>query len=136
MLKDEKIIKSLEFLQGIITRLNTNSFSIKCFAITVFGLLVTLYIEKGNILYIYADAICVIIFALMDSMYLNNERKFRKIYDTIINNSNDEDLKVFLYSTKSVKNTRFIQSLFSFSIQFVYLSLLVPLIVVIIISFI
>ena len=92
--KEEYIIKSLEFLQNIIARLNNNSFSVKVFATTIFGLLITLYIEKKDILFIYICLVCMIVLALMDSLYLCNERKFSKIYSNIIKSSKDKDLEV------------------------------------------
>ena len=77
MSKEEKTIKSLEFLQDIINRHNSNSFSIKLFTITVFGVLMTLYAEKQNIFLVIVNIIIILLLWILDSKYLQNERKFR-----------------------------------------------------------
>ncbi len=122
--KEEYTIKSLEFLQNIIARLNNNSFNIKVFATTIFGLLITLYIEKKNILFIYVCLVCMIMFTLMDSLYLCNERKFRKIYESLIKSSKDKDLKVFQYDINNIKDITFFNVTVSYSILLIYLSMI------------
>ena len=132
--KEEYIIKSLEFLQDIIRRLNGNSFNIKLFAVTIFSVLITLYIEKENIIFVYVCIVSMLILALMDGMYLYNERKFREIYKKIIKNSKDSDLEVFLYNHGRFSINQYNKALKSFSILFIYICLIVPLLIIIIIN--
>lgn len=134
--KDEYIIKSLEFLQNIIARLNSNSFNIKIFATTIFGLLITLYIEKKDILFIYVCLVCMIAIAIMDSLYLYNERKFRKIYNNIIKSSKDKDLEVFQYNIDKINDISYFRSTFSFSILLIYLCLILALLSIIVTNYI
>ena len=134
--KEEYTIKSLEFLQNIIARLNNNSFNIKVFATTIFGLLVTLYIEKKNILFIYVCLICMIMFTLIDSLYLCNERKFRKIYESLIKSSKDKDLKVFQYEIYNIKDISFFKVIVSYSILLIYLCMILVLISIVIFHYV
>ena len=133
--KEKYTIKSLEFIKNIISRLNNNSFNIKLFSVTIFGVLVTLYIENNNILYIFICALCLTMLVILDSVFLFKERKFIRIYDNIIDSSKNKDLKVFKYKTNDVKNISFLNTFFSFSIIIMYLSMLIPLVAIIIIYY-
>lgn len=76
-------IKHLEFIQSIISRMNQNSFNIKGWMITIVSALLALYASSDNITYIYIAAIPVIIFWLLDAYYLQQERKFRGVYNDV-----------------------------------------------------
>ena len=81
----EQEIKHLEFIQAIINRMNSNSFTIKGWAITIVSALLALYANSSNAIYVFTAIIPTILFWLLDSYYLQQERKFRGLYNDIVN---------------------------------------------------
>jgi len=89
-------LKHLEFIQNVITRMNSNSFSIKGWMITIVSAFLALYASSKNIDYILFAIPIVIVFWLLDSYYLLQERKFRALYnDKAGLNINPKDVKDF-----------------------------------------
>lgn len=81
-------IKHLEFIQGVITRMNSNSFQIKGWAITIVSALLALFASSSNVAYIFVAIAPTILFWFLDSYYLQQERKFRGVYNDVIKNDN------------------------------------------------
>lgn len=129
--KEELTIKSLEFLQDIISRHNSNSFTIKLFAITIFGVMMTLYAENKNIFLVIVNIIIVFMLWILDSKYLQNERKFRSIYNKIINDNKGNDFSIFKYNLEDEKHVKYIKSFVSYSTMLIYLCLVIVSIVLI-----
>ncbi len=80
---DEKKLKHLEFIQNIITRMNTNSFQIKGLAITIVSALLAVYASSKNIDFIALAIFPSIVFWFLDTYYLWQERKFRGLYNDV-----------------------------------------------------
>ena len=78
----EEKLKYLEFIQGIITRMNTCSFQIKGTALVIVSAILAIYEqnpEKAELIWI-----CIlpaIVLGLLDAYYLTQESYFRKLYD-------------------------------------------------------
>jgi len=87
---NKKRIKHLEFIQNIITRMNTNSFQIKGMSITITAALLALYAGSNKPLYLAVPLIPTILFWFLDTYYLQQERKFRGIYNDVAKLSNTE----------------------------------------------
>ena len=77
----ENKIKHLEFIQNIITRMNTNSFQIKGMSITITSALLALYANESNILYASIVYFSLIIFWSLDAYYLSQEKGYRELYN-------------------------------------------------------
>lgn len=89
--------KYLEFIQGVINRHNSNSFRIKGWAITITAAIFAL---TGTIKEPYLCFIALgptIMFWVLDSMFLANERSFVSLYSCVANGNKlkvkKEDLK-------------------------------------------
>lgn len=82
----ENTIKHLEFIQNIITRMNKNSFQLKGWNITILSAFLALYASSHNNIYLLVSLLPIIIFWSLDSYYLQQERKFRGLYNDIIKN--------------------------------------------------
>ena len=86
--------KHLEFLQNNISRMNQCSFQMKGWAITIVSALIAVYVATlsnecgGNKLYIFVAIAPVVLFWILDSLYLAKERKFIAIYDDVISQEN------------------------------------------------
>ncbi|PSU01298.1 hypothetical protein [Photobacterium iliopiscarium] len=89
-------VKHLEFIQAVITRMNTNSFQIKGWCITIASALLAIYASNKNELFILIAIAPTFIFWLLDSYYLMQERKFRGLYKDIAGiSTNPQQLKSF-----------------------------------------
>ena len=84
----EEKIKHLEFVQNVITRMNTNSFQLKGWAITIVTALLALYASSTNVIYIFVAIVPVIVFWCLDAFYLKQERLYRKLYKDIVEDNN------------------------------------------------
>lgn len=90
----EEEIKHLEFIQNIITRMNTNSFQIKGMAVTIVSALLAIYASEKNPDFILITIFPLILFWFLDSYYLTQERKFRGVYNDLLKD-NPNNLKPF-----------------------------------------
>lgn len=87
----EKRIKHLEFIQAAITRMNQNSFHIKGWMITIVSALLALYANSGNAAYVLVALVPAIVFWFLDAYYLQQERKFRGVYNDVAGLSSEEN---------------------------------------------
>lgn len=76
-------IKHLEFIQNIITRMNTNSLQLKGWTVAIVSALLALYANSSNLVFIIVAIIPVLLFWFIDTFYLQKERKFRGVYDDV-----------------------------------------------------
>ncbi|MHA1861059.1 MAG: hypothetical protein ACTSVM_02015 [Candidatus Ranarchaeia archaeon] len=89
-------IKHLEFIQNVITRMNTNSFQIKGWTVIILSALLTIYASTKNEYFILAGIFPVLVFWFLDTYYLTQERKFRGLYNDVAGISdNPKKLKPF-----------------------------------------
>ncbi len=80
---NEKKLKHLEFIQNVITRMNTNSFMIKGWAVTLVAALFALS-DKTHQHHLYLIAfIPVPLFWLLDGFFLATEKRFRELYKKV-----------------------------------------------------
>lgn len=94
-MSDEKL-KHLEFIQNVITRMNTNSFQIKGWTVTIVSALLAIYASSKNTNFILAGIFPSVILWFLDSFYLQQERKFRGLYNDVAGISdNPKQLKLF-----------------------------------------
>ena len=76
-------VKHLEFIQSIITRMNTNSFQLKGWSVTISSALLAVYATTKNNNFILVSLFPVIVFWFLDAYYLMQERKFRGLYKDV-----------------------------------------------------
>lgn len=98
----EEKIKHLEFVQNVITRMNTNSFQLKGWSITIVSALLALYASSTNVIYVFVAIVPTLIFGFIDAFYLQRERKFIGLYDDIVNGN----VKPFSMSIEKYKYDR------------------------------
>ena len=79
-------IKHLEFVQGVINRLNSNSFMIKGWSITLTAAIFALTGTIKEPILCFISLGPIIMFWILDSIFLANERCFISLYSCIINN--------------------------------------------------
>lgn len=86
----ENKIKHLEFIQATITRMNQNSFQIKRWMITLVSALLALYASSENPVYIIIAVVPTFVFWLLDAYYLQQERRFRGVYNDVAGLTSDD----------------------------------------------
>lgn len=114
-------IKHLEFIQAVITRMNSNSFLIKGWSVTIVAALFVLGADKFDEKYLLIALFSTIMFWILDGYFLSQERKFRALYDHIRAKSDKEidfsmnTAQTDLKSTRnSLHNSIFSNTLFLF----------------------
>ena len=86
----ENKIKHLEFIQSTITRMNQNSFQIKGWMITLVSALLALYASSERVVYILIAIVPTVLFWFLDAYYLQQERRFRGVYNDVAGLSPDD----------------------------------------------
>ncbi len=116
----------LQFLQNNIARMNSNSVHTKEWCITIVIALLTLYslIQMGIILFI--SSITIIVFCILDALYLQQEYKFIAIYnDYLSSNNNRPKVYQMPINKYEIGLLGFLKALKSWSVLLVYPVLLV-----------
>lgn len=91
----ENKIKHLEFIQTIILRMANNSFLIKGWTITIMAAMFALAAKDANKLFLILAYFPTIMFWMLDSYYLSQERHFRYIYNEVrVKNESDIDFSI------------------------------------------
>ena len=76
-------LKHLEFIQAVITRMNTNSFQIKSWMVTLVSALLAIFASTKNSYFILVALLPAAVLWFLDAYYLVQERKFRGLYDDV-----------------------------------------------------
>ena len=136
----EEKIKHLEFIQNNIERMNQCSFQMKGWMLTVVSALLALYaasisdcLKVGNKIYLAVAFFPTVLFWMLDSYYLQQERKFIGIYQDVIENSDKVKLFAMPLDNYSGGKYSYVSSLLSKTIAPVYLLVVVGLIIALVI---
>jgi hypothetical protein len=100
-------IKHLEFIQSIVTRMNTNSFQIKSWTVTLISAILALYASTKNVDFILLGIFPAIVFWFLDAYYLTQERRFRGLYDDVAGISGGGPIAVFSMNTAQYKEKKY-----------------------------
>jgi len=80
---EENKIRHLEMIQGVINRMANNSFMLKGWAVTLVSGIFILASKDADKLYFLVSYIPVIVFWILDSYYLLQERLYRSLYEKV-----------------------------------------------------
>lgn len=86
----DRKLKHLEFTQGVINRLSTNSFLLKGWSVVLVSALFALAASGSNVRFIMLAYIPAVVFWGLDGYFLALERAYRKHYERIRQKSPDE----------------------------------------------
>lgn len=101
---DDRRIKHLELIQGVITRMANNSFMLKGWSLTVVtGILALGAAAPGNHKLLWLIGMPVFLFWCLDGYYLWQERLFRRLYDDVRTSPHPVN---FSMNTEDVKERR------------------------------
>ena len=127
----EEKLKHLEFIQNVITRMNTNSFQLKEWAIVIISAILALYASTKNPCFIIIGLFPAFIFWALDAYYLMQERKFRGLYNDVAGvTEKPKDIKPFeMRPDLYIKGKySYLSVLFSKTIWILYLPIIIILI--------
>jgi hypothetical protein len=112
--KIEYKIKHMELIQGIITRMASNSFSLKGWTVTIVTGIFILTAKDKLYSYFLISYTPTILFWFLDAYYLTLERRYRCLYRTVsMNTTCDLSFKLTPPKGNKQDKTLYIQSLFS-----------------------
>jgi hypothetical protein len=80
------VIKHLELIQGAVSRMAGNSFSLKGWSVTLVSALFALAAKDANPRYVLVAYFPAIMFWLLDGFYLSQERTYRGLFDIVRSN--------------------------------------------------
>jgi len=108
-------IKHLEMIQQIINRMAQNSFALKGWVVTLISGIFLLATKDANSLFFLIAYVPIFLFWIIDSYYLQLERKFRKKYDLIRKLTIETDFDMKLDNSHWFDKTTLCQTLMSFT---------------------
>lgn len=76
-------MKHLEFIQVVITRMNTNSFQIKGWMVTIMAAVLAMFASTKNHWFVLCGLPPTFLFWCLDAYYLTQERRFRGLYSDV-----------------------------------------------------
>lgn len=79
----ESKLKHLEFIQQVVTRMNSTSFLIKGWTITIVAAIFALAAKDSNSDFLLITYIIIPMFCFLDGYYLSLERRYRLLYDDV-----------------------------------------------------
>jgi len=83
-------LKHLEFIQNIITRMNSNSFMLKAWTISLVSALFALAANDANMNYVLVSYIAIPVFWILDGFYISQERQYRDLYSDVAKKGQNE----------------------------------------------
>lgn len=91
----ENVRQHLSFIQNVITRMNSNSFSMKGWMVAIVSALAAVYASDsanplGYIYFVIAIPV-VLIFCGLDAYYLKMEQQYRDLYDKVLESPDETD---------------------------------------------
>ena len=102
----ENKLKHLEFIQNVITRMNTNSFLIKGWAITLVSALFALAASDTNLNYVLITYLVLPVFWVLDGFFISTERKYGDLYDDVAQIDKDDEVDFSMKTKKYNKGNR------------------------------
>jgi len=86
----EEKLKHLEMIQGVINRMASNSFLLKGWSVVLVAALFALAAKDSSVDFIYLAYFPAIAFWSLDGFYLRQERLYRKLYDKVRSQKEEE----------------------------------------------
>lgn len=91
----DRKLKHLDFIQGVINRLSTNSFLLKGWSVVLVSALFALSANNSNVKFIFLAYFPAIAFWALDGYFLSLERGYRKLYEKVRHlNADDIDFSM------------------------------------------
>ncbi len=80
----DKKLKHLELIQNAINRLANSSFFLKGWTVIFVAAVLGFATKDSKPMYVWLAAIPTVSFWVLDGFYLNQEKRFRRLYDAVV----------------------------------------------------
>ncbi len=121
-------VKHLEFIQGVINRLATDSFRIKGWAVVLVSALVVLLVREDRTDLAWIGLVPVLVFWGLDGYFLWQERLFRDLYDHVREKEGDgADFSMDTSAFRRSWRRSWIRAVWSITLCLFYLALAISL---------
>lgn len=134
----EKKIKHLEMIEAIIERMAKNSFQLKGWTMTLITIAGAVSAQGSDKRFILLAFIPIIGFWILDSFYLQQERKYKQLYKNVAEKNEAQidfkmDTKMIVGTAEEMKCICFCNCMFSMSEIYFYPLIALALIVLVIV---
>ncbi len=129
----ENKLKHLELIQNVISRMASNSFLIKGWCVTLVAALLALASQNSNTKYVIVALLPTVMFWILDSYFLRQERLFRKLYDQV-RTLNDDAIDFSMNISAFMESTALSKAAFSQTLIIFYGVILVAIVIAILIT--
>ena len=102
---NENKLTHLEFIQDVITRMNSNSFLIKGWSVTLVAAIFALATKDADLKYAIIAYIPVIVFWILDGFFIAQEKQYRELYKEVAGKS-ETDIDFSMDTSKWNTNGR------------------------------
>ena len=96
----DDVRQHLSFIQGVINRMNSNSFSMKGWMVAIVSALCAVYASNPNscsaYIYFIAAIIADLLFCFLDAYYLKMEKEYRNLYNRVLTNPIETNFKMHI----------------------------------------
>ena len=99
----ENRVRYLEMIQAAIARSGTNSFALKSWTVTLVAGILALAAAHTTNIDVLAALLPVVVFWLLDAYYLQLERTYRSLFDSVRTSTGDVDFDMDLAHVKTEK---------------------------------
>ena len=124
-----KKLKHLELIQNAINRLANSSFFLKGWTVIFVAAVLGFAAKDSRPMYVWLAAIPTVSFWILDGFYLNQEQRFRRLYDAV--RETDESEIDFSMETDPFKHGgNWLKAMFSLTLLFFYLPILLVIAIV------
>lgn len=123
--------KHLEFIQGVVNRLSTNSFLLKGWSVGLVSALFALAAHNSNAKFVFLSYVPAFMFWGLDGYCLWQERLYRRLFDTI--RQRPEEETDFSMSTANVPRSRglsWIEAVFSITLTVFHGTIVVAIVII------
>jgi hypothetical protein len=79
----DRKLKHLDFIQGVINRLSTNSFLLKGWSVVLVSALFALSANNSNVKFVFLAYFPAVAFWALDAYFLTLERSYRALYEKV-----------------------------------------------------
>lgn len=126
----EERLKHLDFIQGAIMRMNTNSFMIRGWTVVLLSAIFALAAKEADSRYLLVACFALPAFWALDAIYVSQERQYRGLYNDVRKGAVED----FLMDASSYNkgNSTWTKAAFSKTTLLFYLPMLLAVIIVVV----
>ncbi|WP_034886225.1 hypothetical protein [Gillisia sp. JM1] len=126
----DKKFKHLDYIHNTINRMSNNSFIIKGWTISIVSVLFIFSDNQINEKFLAIALLAVVVFWYLNGYFLQQERKFRALYDKV-RNLNENEINFSMSTEDYIKGDySLMNSIFGKTIWPIYLTLIIMIILV------